>query len=196
MSVGMRATLLLPLLLASSVAHASSGYPVCDSDPEVGALAVDINALGPSCPVRWLQPAPLAGGVRFELRKPDGTVIHEITVASPQPFGSHEIRHECDGSVVDTTLTLNEYATTFSDAQPGDAVVLIDANGTLLAQGSFGTSACPAIELVPEECQVCAPEASFGCADAGAGRGGLGGLVAVAVALGAVVLRRARRATR
>jgi hypothetical protein len=184
-------SLALPCVLAASVAHASSPeFPICDADPQLGSLVVDVSDLGPSCPVRWLQPTPRDGGVRFELRAPDGALIHDLTVIDPAAFAIPERRHECDGSVVDTTRTLSEYTASFSDAAPGDQVRLLDADGTLLAQGTFGDSTCPAIDFTPAECQVCGPDVSPGCADAGAGGRGLGTFVAIA--LGAILLRRRR----
>jgi hypothetical protein len=182
----------LIVLSASSTAHASSPeFPICDADEPLGFLVAEPGQLAPGCAVRWIEPEPVAGGVRFELHAPDGQLIGDGVDPTALEVQAPERRHECDGTVVDTVRSVYEYSVTFQTAQQGDQVWVIDtATGNVFANATYEGQECTTIALAASECQVCGPEASMGCADVSGGRG-TG--VLVFAALGAIMLRRRRR---
>jgi hypothetical protein len=193
MSSGMRFALAAVLLVSwSTTAVASSPeFPICDANPEPGFLAVTEGRLGPGCPVRWIESEPVVGGIAFELHTSDGRLAGTGRVTTPDELAVPERRHECDGTIADTTRTVYAYTATFLTAQPGDQVWMINSSGSAFATATYDfDGGCPAFEFAVTECQVCAPEAAMGCADAG---GGGGGFAFGLVALGLVALRRARR---
>lgn len=177
------------ILLGAASARASSpAHPICDAEP-TGSLVTEYVELAPTCAVRWVDDEVHPGGLQFDLEGADGTVKTSVVVATPAALAVPETRHECDGQITTGTRTLQEYAIAFDDAQPGDSVVVRDAAGGYLARQLLNGSACTPVDLAPLECQVCGPESSPGCADAGRGRG----LATLAlIALGLVLARRRR----
>jgi hypothetical protein len=174
------------LLQASSAAASSPAFPICDAEPGSGFLATVDGTLGTDCPIRWIESEPVAGGITFELHTAGGELAGTGHVTEPDTLGAPQTRHECDGTIDETTRPVFAYTARFLTAQPGDQVWVID-HGNAIATATYReTGGCAPLELAAEECQVCVPEATMGCADAG---GGGGGLALALVGLALVVAR-------
>ncbi|MEO8703669.1 MAG: hypothetical protein ABI867_26705 [Kofleriaceae bacterium] len=183
----MRFAFLFVMFTAATAAASSPEFPICDSEqPTQGFFAVD--EVGPTCAVRWIEAEPIPGGLVFELHTSDGRLAGTGEVITPDELAVPERRHECDGTINDTSRSVFSYSATFLTAQPGDEVWVVNRSGNAFATLTYGSGGCGTFELAATECQVCGPEATMGCADAGGG-----GATGIAFGLVALVGSLARR---
>ncbi len=170
----------------------SPAFPICDAevqdDPTTPRIIGEGNTFGPECSIGVLSNPPVAGGIRYEHWRAD-VQIGEVITTNPAAVTVPSIRHECDGSQTTDTVQVGvQYGHAFADAMDGDIVVVYAGEQQLGVISLSLQAGCPTLEeLPPQECQVCGPEGSPGCAVGG--DAGVGVLLALTLAVG----RRRRR---